>query len=73
MAPGFWVSYNYIWTKFTDLVPYLGSFGELEHSMSDVPEKRPFIPEKAAIQPYQDIDYQMVGILTTYLLNNQSI
>lgn len=36
----------------------LSSYGELQHSLSDKPERRPFDPEKAAIQPYQDIDYQ---------------
>lgn len=38
----------------------LSSYGELEHCLSDKPEKRTFQPEKAAIQQYQDIDYQDV-------------
>ncbi|KAH9406020.1 hypothetical protein TYRP_014318 [Tyrophagus putrescentiae] len=36
----------------------LSSFGELKHSLSDKPELRNFEPEKTAIQPYQDLDYQ---------------
>lgn len=38
----------------------LSSYGELEHCLTDKPEHRPFIPEKAAVQPYQDQDFQMV-------------
>ena len=38
----------------------LSSFGELEHCLSDKPEKRQFQPEKTAVQPYQDVDYQDV-------------
>lgn len=32
----------------------LSAFGELEHALSDVPERRPFDPETTSIQPYQD-------------------
>ena len=38
----------------------LSSFGELMHCLSDVPERRPFDPEKAAVQPYQDVEYQQL-------------
>ena len=36
----------------------LSSFGELEHSLSDKPDKKPFDPEVTSVQPYQDQDYQ---------------
>lgn len=38
----------------------LSSFGELKHSLSNKPELREFEPEKTAIQPYQDLDYQEI-------------
>ena len=38
----------------------LSSFGELKHSLSDKPELRNFDPDKTAIQPYQDLDYQEI-------------
>lgn len=38
----------------------LSSYGELEHSLSSKPEHREFDPDKAAIQPYQDLDYQEI-------------
>lgn len=38
----------------------LSSFGELDHALSDQPERRPFDPSTTAIQPYQDQDYQDV-------------
>lgn len=38
----------------------LSSYGELIHCLSGKPELRPFDPEKAALQKYQDQDYQEV-------------
>lgn len=38
----------------------LSSYGELIHCLTDKPELRPFDPDKAAVQKYQDQDYQMV-------------
>ncbi|XP_045196696.2 tyrosine 3-monooxygenase-like [Mercenaria mercenaria] len=36
----------------------LSSYGELKHALSDAPEKRPFEPEKTAVQSYTDEDLQ---------------
>lgn len=38
----------------------LSSYGELEHALSDAPEKRPFDPEKTALQAYTDQDLQPI-------------
>lgn len=38
----------------------LSSFGELMHCLSNVPQKLPFDPEKASVQPYQDVEYQQL-------------
>lgn len=38
----------------------LSSSGELVHCLSDTPERLPFEPEKAAVQSYQDVDYQPI-------------
>ncbi|KAH3746515.1 hypothetical protein DPMN_180923 [Dreissena polymorpha] len=36
----------------------LSSYGELAHALSDKPEKRPFDPDKTAVQAYTDEDLQ---------------
>merc|ERR1739842_26805 len=38
----------------------LSSFGELQHSLSDQPQLKPFDPDTTSLQPYQDQDYQDV-------------
>ena len=41
----------------------LSAYGELQYSLSDKPEVKPFTPETTVIQQYNDQDYQ-----TTYFL-----
>jgi len=36
----------------------MSSYGELEHALSDRPEKRAFDPVKTAVQAYTDADLQ---------------
>ena len=38
----------------------LSSYGELQHALSDKPEKRPFDPDKTALQTYTDEDLQPI-------------
>ncbi|KAI3386139.1 hypothetical protein SNEBB_003048 [Seison nebaliae] len=38
----------------------LSSFGELEHSLSSIPEVKEFEPGETAIQQYQDSEYQSI-------------
>lgn len=42
----------------------LSAFGELQHALSDVPERRTFDPVTTSIQPYQDQDYQPIYYVT---------
>ena len=42
----------------------LSSFGELEHALSGVPELKAFDANTAALQPYQDADFQPVYFVT---------
>jgi phenylalanine-4-hydroxylase len=47
----------------------LSSFGELEYSLSDKPELRPFEPAKTAIQKYPITEFQPVSVI--FLKKNQ--
>ncbi|VDP79805.1 unnamed protein product [Echinostoma caproni] len=38
----------------------MSSYGELENAFSEKSEKRPFVPNITAIQPYDDVGYQLV-------------
>ena len=38
----------------------LSAYGELEYSLSDKPEKKPFEPYVTSVQPYDDQDFQKV-------------
>ncbi|XP_021366851.1 tyrosine 3-monooxygenase-like isoform X1 [Mizuhopecten yessoensis] len=38
----------------------LSSYGELQHALSDAPEKRPFEPAKTSVQEYTDDDLQPI-------------
>ncbi|XP_066976569.1 tyrosine 3-monooxygenase isoform X1 [Macrobrachium rosenbergii] len=49
----------------------LSSFGELQHSLSDKPEKRDFDPATTSVQPYQDQDYQDVYFVAQNLEDAQ--
>jgi len=42
----------------------LSSFGELEYCLSDVPEKRPFEPQKTGVQEYPITEHQPVYFVT---------
>uniref|UniRef100_A0AC35TTT0 BH4_AAA_HYDROXYL_2 domain-containing protein n=1 Tax=Rhabditophanes sp. KR3021 TaxID=114890 RepID=A0AC35TTT0_9BILA len=45
----------------------ISAFGELQHACSDSPEHREFLPEKTAITPYEDSDYQPMYFVTDSL------
>lgn len=42
----------------------LSSYGELQHAISGKPELKPFDTEIAAVQPYDDADFQEVYFVT---------
>lgn len=55
------------WCQHTELPANSLSFALLtaiQHSLSDEPETRPFDPEAAAVQPYQDQTYQPVYFIS---------
>uniref|UniRef100_A0A915IC85 Biopterin-dependent aromatic amino acid hydroxylase family profile domain-containing protein n=1 Tax=Romanomermis culicivorax TaxID=13658 RepID=A0A915IC85_ROMCU len=45
----------------------LSAYGELQHALSDAPEKKIFDPEIMALTPYQDEDYQPVYFVSESL------
>lgn len=65
LATCYWFTVEFGLCRYNDEVRAFGagllsSFGELQYSLSDVPEKRPFEPAKTAVQKYPITEYQPV-------------